>query len=128
MSAGRIVGGIIALVAGALLLIGVFWSMAEFHMTFGNPIAVFNLVMAALMIVGGVLGLAKLKTVGGILALIGGVLSMLGGLLAWFTPFYYLWPLSFFFLLAPSEFTYYFATESIIAIVGAIILLVSSKE
>jgi hypothetical protein len=127
MSTGRIIGGILALIAGVMLLIGTFYQNSYFGMDFDNLVLV-NLAMAALMLVGGILGLVKLKKVGGILALVGGVLLMLGGLLAWFTPFYYLWPLSFFFFLTHSEFTYTFALESIIAIVGSIILLVSSKE
>jgi len=61
-------------------------------------------------------------------ALIAGIISMIGGFLAWFTPFFYLFPLSLFYLLFPSEFTYYFAFEAIIAIVGGIILMVSSKK
>jgi len=128
MSAGRIVGGILALVAGALLLIGLFWAMADWGIGFDEPICLWNLAMAALMIVGGILGLVKVKIAGGILALVGGGLLILGGLLALFGDIWYFIPLSFFFFLHPAEFTYFFALEGIIAIVGGIILLVSSKE
>jgi len=78
MSAGRIVGGIIALVAGVLLLIGVFWAMADWMLPFTSSYVLLTLALAALMIVGGILGLIKVKTVGGILALVGGGVAILG--------------------------------------------------
>jgi len=128
MSAGRIVGGILALVAGALLLIGTLWVVAVWSSDFTDIFVLYNLGMAALMIVGGILGLVKLKTVGGILALVAGGMSIVGGLLAFMGEIWDLIPSSFFFVLYPSEFTYFFALEAIIAIVGGIILLVSSKD
>ena len=128
MSAGRIVGGILALVAGALLLIALFWAMARWGLEFNDPIILWNLAVAALIIVGGILGLAKVKIAGGILALVGGGLSILGSLLFLLGVLWYFMPLSFFYFIIATEFTYVFALEAIIAIVGGIILLVSSKE
>ncbi|MDD1778822.1 MAG: hypothetical protein LUQ65_11725 [Candidatus Helarchaeota archaeon] len=128
MSAGRIVGGILALVAGVLLLIGVFVRMVIWSLDFSVPFVLPNIIIAALMMVGGILGLARLKTVGGILALVAGVVSIIGGLLLMFTSFYYLLPLSLISAFIMADFTYFFALEAFIAIVGGIILLVSSKE
>jgi hypothetical protein len=128
MSTGRIVGGILALVAGALLLIGIFWGMAKYSIPLDSSFVAVTLSEAALMVVGGILGLVKVKTVGGILALVGGGVSILGSILAFTGTYWDLLTLSFFFMLSPMEFTYFFALEAIIAIVGGIILLVSSKE
>ena len=127
MSAGKIIGGIIALAAGALLLIGAIATFFEYHFTITDPIFWSNIIIALLMVVGGILGILK-KIAGGILALVGGALSMIGGLLAMYASFYYLWPLSVFFFIVPAEFTYLFAIESIIAIVGGIIILVSKDK
>jgi hypothetical protein len=128
MSAGRVIGGILALVAGVLLLIGALWAIPEYHIEFTNPVVISNLAIACVMIVGGILGLVKLKTVGGIVALIAGIISIMGGLLIQFTSFYYLLPLSLFYYIIPIDIFYFFAIEAIIAIVGGIILLVSKEK
>jgi len=127
MSAGRIVGGIIALVAGVLLLFGAIIAFMEYTMDFTDPMFLSNLIIAIIIIVGGILGIVQ-KTAGGILALIGGAISLIGALLALYASFYYLWPLSVFFFIYPSWLTYYFPIEAIIAIVGGIIILVSKGK
>jgi hypothetical protein len=128
MSTGRVVGGILALVAGAWVLIGTLWVVAVYSPVFTDIFILYNIVIAALMIVGGILGLAKLKTVGGILALCASAMSIMGGLLAYIGHFWDLVPIGLLFVLFPSDFTYFFALETIIAIVGGIILLVSSSK
>jgi len=83
------------------------------------------------MIVGGILGLVKIKITGGILALIGGGLSILGGFLEFilYIPLWDFHPLSFFFMVLDMPFYLQFFTfEAIMAVMGGIILLASRND
>ena len=76
-SGGRITGGVLALVGGALLLISALTFSPFLIILFPGLVItiLFTYIVAALAIVGGILLLVD-KTAGGILAVIGGALAI----------------------------------------------------
>ncbi len=128
MSTGRLIGGILALAAGALSLGATFYYVAG-GIGFDNPIILTNLAISIVILVGGILGILG-KKVGGILALIGGALWLIGGLLVVVSDFafYYLWPMSLFFIILNVGILYFLSLESIIAVISGIIILVSGEK
>jgi hypothetical protein len=97
MSAVKIVGGMLALVGGAFILLQIlaFWPL--FFMGLEETIClIVNLTLTGLAVVGGILGLAG-KTAGGILAIIAGALAIIFGIITvYVTGNETVWPLSFF--------------------------------
>ena len=98
MGAAKIVGGILALVGGAFIVLQIlgFWPL----LISGDPkytsCLLLNLALCGLAIAGGIVGLTG-KMTGGILAIIGGSLAIVFGLITvYLTNSEASWPLSFF--------------------------------
>ena len=127
MGIGKLIGGILALAAGAMILIGLFLWMNGDGVTLDMPIAWWNIASSAVAIVGGILGLLG-KKIGGILALIVGALWIIGGILAitYVTIDFVALSVTLYYWIY--DFTYVVSIEAIIAIVGGILLLVSSSD
>ena len=132
MGAGRIVGGILALAAGWLVLFGWFMWVSNYGMPIGHQISLWNLLCIALAIVGGILGLVgNASKVGGGLVLAAGALWLITSIIWYISGDYFLMvPTSgmFFLMGASIAFLYFFAIESIIAVVAGIVLLVSPSD
>ena len=128
MGTGRIIGAVLALVAGAMILMGVGIWITSHSGTFSDLPIIWNTILAAVSIVGGILGiLGKASKIGGILALIAGVLWIVGDIL-YFTGSVFLLASSLLLFLTYAEFTYIFAIESVLAIVGGILLFVTGDD
>jgi hypothetical protein len=139
LGAGRVVGGIIALIGGALILIHCIIA-TNLLTDFGTNYAIawiINLLVALLAIIGGILGLASKS--GGIPALIAGLIALLLPILAYVIGdlniaqmfsqlsgiYYYT---GFFLFTLPSPMSMIVSIESLIILVGGIIMLASSSE
>jgi len=99
MGAGKVIGGLFALIGGALLAVAVFY-FYFYHITDGIDFQmmrwIIHLVICLLAIVGGILAMAG-KKAGGVLALIAGFMAFLMPLIVyiafefpvtyWFSPY-----------------------------------------
>ncbi|NVM31725.1 MAG: hypothetical protein HWN65_23000 [Candidatus Helarchaeota archaeon] len=144
MGAGKVVGGIIALIGGIFVLIPVFINIEAIFTagsTEGYVMWIINLLVGLLATIGGILGLASKK--GGALALIAGLValllpitafligdpaiaqmfSQLSGILGFTGLFIYLLV-----VVGPPTIFLAITIESIIILVGGVIMLASSSE
>ena len=143
MSAGKVIGGLFALIAGVFVLYAVFMQINLLSSGIENNVInwVINLLVALLAIVGGILGIAS-KGGAGALTLIAGIMAFLMGLIANFIPTL---PLSWWFdpysglaLLTSSNFgqfifggsgiTWFISFEGFLIFIGAIMILNSREE
>jgi hypothetical protein len=139
MGTGRVVGGIIALIGGVLILIHcllAFSLLTDFG--FGYSVGwILNLLVALLAIIGGILGITSKS--GGAPALIAGLMAILLPVLAFvignltiaqmfsqLSGIYYFTGFSLFTL--PSPMSMIVSVESVIMLVGGIIMLASSSD
>ena len=129
MGAGKTVGSILAIAAGVMILIGVIIWFIKFSGEITNPTILTNIILSALTIVGGILGLiGKMTKVGGVLALISGVLWVIGGLLMYAYITDLLMPAGLLLMFTLEMIFYFFSIESVMAIIGGILLLVSPSD
>ena len=143
MGAGKVIGGLLALVGGVLILVACF-GYYMYHITDGIDYQmirwIIHLIAALLAVIGGVLAIAS-KGAGGVLVLIAGILAFLIPLFIdliaefpytyWFSPYAGLANLvgwgSFLFTDIGLAIIYSFTFEGIIIFVGSILIL-SSRD
>ena len=129
MSVGKI-GGILAVASGALILVGVMVLMIGYHVPLTELFMIADLLLSIAILVGGILGLIGKKW-GGILPLVGGAFWLVSLFLLLFTTFWNdIFIVSVFWLIAPTTFNlfiYFGIIEISLAILGGILILVSSK-
>jgi len=131
MSAGRVVGGIIALIAGIFVLIACFMMWDDvFAIGPGEYLIqwILNIVIGIIAMVGGIRGLASKR--GGIDAIIAGTLSLVLGILSVTVLAFTIIGIqySLFEVLMTIGPWFGITLETILLIVGAIIMLASGKE
>ena len=131
MASGRLIGGILALAGGALMALGLVLWIVDWKLPAGGPISMFNLVLIAVSIVGGILGiLGKMSKIGGVLALVAGLVWIIGGVLLYTGSLGGLTmptSLIYYFQIVPNL-TWWFPIEAIFPLVGGILLLISSSD
>jgi hypothetical protein len=123
MGTGKIIGGILAIIGSALVLLNIISLLLQ-GAPITDPLFLQNLIISAVILVAAILGLTG-KKVGAWITLIVGLLWLVGMLLAIFTSFYYLAPISLFVYLIPVFIIYLGIIELSLIIIGGIILLVS---
>ncbi len=131
MSAGRVIGGVIALIAGIFVLIACFMAMGLVFVLGSGEIFIqwiLNLVIGILALVGGIMGLASKS--GGGAAMVAGILSLVLGILSvTVLAFVYIGvQYSLFEQLMTLGPWFGITLEAILMILGAIIMLASGKE
>ena len=129
MSVGKI-GGILAIISGALVLVGVMVLMIGYHVPLTAIFMIGDLILSILVLVGGILGLTGKKW-GGILALISGSVWLVNLFLLLAGIWGGIFIVSVFWMIAPSTFIpiiYFGIIEIALAILGGILILVSSSE
>ena len=131
MSAGRVIGGVIALIAGIFVLIACFMVMGlVFALGTGEIFIqwILNLVIGILALVGGIMGLASKS--GGGAAMVAGILSLVLGILSvTVVAFIFIGiQYSLFELLMTLGPWFGITLEAILMMLGAIIMLASGKE
>jgi hypothetical protein len=134
MSAGKITGGILALVGGAFIL---FQALLFIDNIAGFPDEVIgwfvNIAICSLAIVGGILGLTG-KRAGGMLALIGGAFAIICGLITvYITWNMTLWPYSFFtstlnLFDEPYHLFAGISIEALLTLAGGIVIIASGSD
>lgn len=138
MSAGKVFGGLLALIGGVFVLIAVFLNTSAFSS--GNEDLVIrwiiNLIVSLFAIIGGILAIAS-KSSGGALALIAGIMAFLmfliaylvnsADLLFWFYPYSGFFELTGwgYFTLIGSGVVWVISFEGFLIFLGAIIILSS---
>ena len=125
MSAGKIIGGILALVGGMLVLITAFIYIDHFQGGLGYT-WVMNLLFAGCAIIAGVFG-SKGQRNPGFLALIVGVLSIILGLVGAVLLDIRLWQYSFFGYLGLSL-GIGITIEAILMTVGGLVIVITGEE
>lgn len=141
MGAGRVIGGIIALIGGVFIALHLFMPAGLSLLALGGNFQIswiINLVVVLLAVIGGILGLASKP--GGALALIAGlmalVLPLIGAvsgdmamaqMLSGLSGMYFHFGLLLFEMAGPSG-AMILSIESVVILVGGIIMLVSSSD
>ncbi|MHA1276483.1 MAG: hypothetical protein ACTSQI_14530 [Candidatus Helarchaeota archaeon] len=128
MGIGKIIGSILALASGLFVLISVFFLNIKYHVPLSETWMLVDLLLAILVIVGGILGLTGKKW-GGAFALIGGAVWLVGMLLAMTAGVWEIMIVSIFWIFFPStiEVIYFGIIEIMLAIIGGIIILASGE-
>lgn len=129
MSAGRVIGGIIALIGGMFVLIMCFINM-QIAFSFGSDYIVawvINLLIGLLAFIGGIMGLASKK--GGGVAIAAGLLVLFLGILSFTVLSLYIlfYQYSLFSVYMSIGKWYGISLESIFMILGGIIMLASGR-
>ena len=129
MSAGKKVGGILALSSGALSLIAVVYILLEYSVPITETFMTVNLIMSIVVLVGGILGIVGSK-VGGGLAIVGGCVWLIGMFLYTFGVSNLFYNVSIFYFILPEyiELVYFGIIEIALAIVGGIVILASGSD
>jgi hypothetical protein len=143
MSALKVIGGLIALVAGILVLLPVLqllgvsilslpyiWQYMIIEVLIGNTFLYINLILVILIILGGLLGIAG-KKVGAVFVLIAVILWIIGGLTL--SGLEALLPISFSTAMTGNELIgttgdWFVTLEAIIALLGGILILAGKSE
>ncbi|MFX1294824.1 MAG: hypothetical protein ACFFD2_08220 [Promethearchaeota archaeon] len=132
MSAGKITGGIIALIGGAFVAIACL--LIPFNLPFAPiiiPNWLINLLVAVLAIVGGALGIASKGGAGG-LALAAGIIAIICPIIGWVSGnVYIMFILSQYSLInfvTGYGFIWVLSIESFIILVGGIVILASPSD
>lgn len=127
MGAGRIVGGILAIIGASSILFTVIYYLINYGPDiFTDPLFLQMLMVSVLVLVGGILGVTG-KRAGGGLALAGGCIWLIGLFLVLHTSFYYLMAISFLERLIPTMYVYFGIIEIGLAIAGGIVILASGE-
>ena len=129
MSAGKKVGGILALASGALGLIAVVYILLEYAVPITESFMTVNLIVSIVVLVGGILGIVGTK-VGGGLAIVGGCVWLIGMFLYTFGVSNLFYNVSIFYFILPEviELVYFGIIEIALAIVGGIVILASGSD
>jgi len=130
MSAGRVIGGLIALIGGMFVLIMCIINM-QIAFSLGSDYIVawlINLLMGLLALIGGIMGLASKK--GGGIAVAAGLLVFFLGILSFTTLSLYIlfYQYSLFQTYMAIGKWYGISLESILMILGGIIMLASGRN
>ena len=132
MANGRVVGGVLALIGGLLVLVTCLLSLGVLGL--GAPYStawIINLVVAAIALLGGILGLAKLRA-GGVLLLIIGMASILFASIAGTAAYmsYNWWAFDQYSLMAwlAGGHVKFISLEAALMVVGGIIIVASKSE
>ncbi|NVM30052.1 MAG: hypothetical protein HWN65_14510 [Candidatus Helarchaeota archaeon] len=132
MANRRVVGGVLALIGGLLVLITCLLSIGVLGL--GEPYStawIINLVVAAIALLGGILGLAKLRA-GGFLLLLIGMVSIVCATIAGTAPYmsYNWWAFEQYSLMAwlAGGHVKYISLEAALMVVGGIIIVASKAE
>ena len=137
MSALKVLGGLIALVAGVLVLLPVLellgvsiisfdylWHYSFVEFLIGNTFIYINLVLAILAILGGIIGIAG-KKVGAVLVLIAAIVWIIGGLTI--SGLESLVPISFYTAMTGNSLIgsgdWFLTLEAILALIGSLLIL-----
>ena len=136
MSALRNAGGILSLISGILVLpipLALLFNLPLLNaiglvIAFG-PIAIYvNLLLACFAIVGGILGIMKVKKAGGVLALVAAAMWALGGALHHFFNLNIIVPYSLILLLWARVMLWFFTVEAILGLLGGTFMLIDRSN